>query len=105
MGNLYKLTCSQCGRRFRGAVKGEVLSRLAKHQRKVHKEWLSRRVKSGMRKAKKARQPLPNFPQWIGFAERPLIEKVTGRPYEEVRQAVLDWLVSALLGGIQTPKA
>lgn len=100
---MYKLTCSQCGRRFQGQVKGDVLSRMRKHQQKEHQAWLSRRIKSGIRKAKKKNTPLPNFPEWIGFAERPLVEKVTGRPYNEVREAVLDFFVKMVLGGITKP--
>ncbi|MBA7711253.1 hypothetical protein ES703_120208 [subsurface metagenome] len=42
---------------------------------------------------------------WIGFAEKPLIEKITGRPYAEVRELALDFFVSMLLGGLGKPKA
>ncbi len=101
---MYKLVCSQCTKRFQGEKKGDVLSRLHAHQVKAHAAWLARRIKRGMVKAKKRKSELPNYPAWIGFAERPLIEKVTGRPYEEVRQAVLDFFVSMLLGGIKPPQ-
>jgi hypothetical protein len=62
------------------------------------------RIKRGLKKSNRSKNgALPNFPSWIGFAEKPLIEKVTGRPYEQVKSAVLDFMVSALLGGITKP--
>ncbi|MBA7586282.1 hypothetical protein ES708_28279 [subsurface metagenome] len=74
---------------------------------KEHRDWMVSRIKAGQRKAKKikASNPVGGIlsPQWIGFAERPLIEKVTGRPYEEVRERVLDFFVSMVLGGVKKP--
>lgn len=44
-------------------------------------------------------------PKWIGFAERPVIEKITGLPYETVKSRVLDFFVQMLLGGVTKPGA
>ena len=64
-----------------------------------------RRIKTGLRKRKKALANNPSIldPKWIGFAERPAIEKITGLPYEEVKSKVLDFFVAMLLGGVKRP--
>ncbi|MBA7707641.1 hypothetical protein ES703_116517 [subsurface metagenome] len=114
MAKRYKLTCSQCGRKFFDLDRGKALSRLRKHLWKDHQDWMRRRIKAGIRKAKKAsslvvanspfdlRATLRNIvnPPWAGFAEKPLIEKVTGRPYQEVKDAVIDAMVRQALSGI-----
>ena len=97
----YYLTCSRCQRRFRGSTRTEALSKLRKHLWKEHSDWMKRRIKAGIKKAHKASEN--PFAKWIGFAERPVIEKVTGLPYEEVRTKVLDFFVSMLLGGVKKP--
>jgi len=68
---------------------------------------MTRRIKSGLRKAKKnPNNPLfkgiSKFvnPSWVGFAERGAIEKLTGRSYEDVKKDVLDGFVQLLLGGL-----
>lgn len=97
----YWLKCSRCGKRFSGLTRTEALDKIRKHMWKYHRDWMVSRIKAGQRKAKKQNPILS--PQWIGFAERPLIEKVTGRPYEEVRERVLDFFVSMVLGGVKKP--
>ena len=73
---------------------------------------MKRKIKRGMRKAKLTRGVMIDVagqsfisPSWIGFAERPIIEKITGLPYEEAKSRVLDFLVQMLLGGVKKPKA
>jgi len=69
---------------------------------------MSRRIKSGLRKAQKAKaNPALSTalgsilsPKWVGFAEKPVIEKITGQDYEVVKQRVLDWFVNMLMSGI-----
>jgi hypothetical protein len=67
------------------------------------------KIKAGQRKAKRKKElRIEGNPSWfdpsfIGFAERPLIEKVTGQPYEAVKSKVLDFMVSMILGGIKKP--
>ncbi|MBA7551840.1 hypothetical protein ES705_44390 [subsurface metagenome] len=111
MKKKYVLKCSQCGRRFLDESRGEALSRLRKHLWKEHKDWMSRRIKAGIRKSKKARgilvtaspldlrKTVQNIlnPPWVGFAEKPIIEKLTGKPYAEVKEAVLDAIVRQAL--------
>ncbi|MBA7708857.1 hypothetical protein ES703_117761 [subsurface metagenome] len=103
----YWLTCSRCSKRFSGVTRAEALNKMRKHLWKFHADWMVRRIKAGQKKAKAARVDSPGSsfwnPSWIGFAERPLIEKVTGMPYEEVKSKVLDFLVQALLGGVRKP--
>ncbi|MBA7586995.1 hypothetical protein ES708_29003 [subsurface metagenome] len=74
---------------------------------KEHRDWMIKRIKAGQKKAKQVKiVGLPASllnPSWIGFAERPVIEKVTGLPYEEVKSRVLDFMVSMVLGGIKKP--
>jgi len=71
---------------------------------------MRRRIKAGLRKAKKRKGVMIDVagasflsPQWIGFAERPVIEKITGLPYDEVKSRVLDFFVQMLLGGVKKP--
>jgi len=103
----YHAKCSQCGRGFRSNTRSDLLARLRKHLWSKHGSWMKARIKGGLKKAKKKRgnlpAGLPNFPEWIGFAEKPVIEKITGRPYEEVKSIVLDFFVRALLGGVKKP--
>ncbi len=93
------LKCSRCGKRFRGATRTEALEKLRKHLWKEHRDWMIARIKAGIRKAKKK----AGNPRIIGFLEAPLIEKITGRPYEEVKAQVLDAFVRLLLSGISRP--
>ncbi|MBA7712349.1 hypothetical protein ES703_121323 [subsurface metagenome] len=101
--------CSQCGRKFYGTSKGELLNKLRTHMWKNHADWMRRRIKAGLKKAKRSvdtyHAPGNPFletvkkvldPSWTGFAERPAIEKLTGRPYEQVRQETLDALVASV---------
>jgi hypothetical protein len=106
----YQAKCSQCGQGFSAPTRTELLEKLRKHLWKEHRDWMIRRIKAGQRKRKKADKVkivgLPASilnPSWIGFAEKPVIEKVTGLPYEEVKSRVLDFFVSMLLGGIKKP--
>ncbi|MBA7696017.1 hypothetical protein ES703_104659 [subsurface metagenome] len=77
---------------------------------RYHEDWMKRKIKAGLKKAKKAKavsidvagQSLIS-PSWIGFAERPLIEKVTGLDYNVVKGRVLDFLVQMVLGGVRKP--
>ena len=104
------LKCSQCSYRARGDTVGERLAHLRKHQQKKHPNFLSKRIKSGMKKARNTYHAPGNpfietvkkilDPSWVGFAERPLIEKITGRPYEEVRKQAVDAFVSELFKGV-----
>lgn len=48
-----------------------------------------RRIKKGLAKTKKkANNPSILSPSWVGFAERNIIEKLSGRPYDEVKDAM-----------------
>ncbi len=108
----YHAKCSQCGRGFRANTRSELLAKLRKHLWRFHADWMKRRIKLGLKRAKKkagvmidvAGQSLIS-PRWIGFAERGLIEKTTGLPYEEVKSRVLDFFVQMALGGVKKPKA
>ena len=89
----YHAKCSQCGRGFRANTRSELLRKLRKHLWRYHEDWMKRRIKAGLKKAKKKVASNPNLqaiskilnPNWVGFVERPVIEKLTGRPYEEVK--------------------
>ena len=68
---------------------------------------MRRRIKAGLRKRRKQVgvesgmfSPSIVSPHWIGFAEKALIEKATGRPYEEVKKDVLDFFARQLMSGI-----
>jgi len=113
----HKSKCSQCGLVIRGDSKGEVLNKLRTHMWRKHADWMRRRIKSGLRKSRKAKAsyavPGNPFletikkvlnPSWTGFAERPIIEKLTGRPYEQVRQETLDALVASVFAGLTKGK-
>lgn len=109
---LRKGTCKLCGKTFRRATSGELIKAIHAHYMKVHPSAMSRKIKRGMRKARERSRVMIDVagqsflsPKWIGFAERPLIEKVTGLPYEEVKSRVLDFFVQMLLGGVTKPKA
>ncbi len=105
---LRKGTCKLCGKTFRRATSGEFIKAIHAHYMKAHSEAMKRKIKRGMRKAKAIGGVTVGNPiswDWIGFAERPLIEKMTGRPYAEVKDRVLDFFVSMLLGGLGKPKA
>lgn len=104
--------CSRCGRTFRSKTKGENLNKIRTHMYKEHEDWMKRRIKAGLRKAKKT-TPTEHYPgndfaetvkkilnpSWAGFAERGIIEKVTGRPYEQVKAQALDAFVAQLFKG------
>lgn len=116
-GKRYKLVCSQCGKIFRDENRGQALSRLRKHLWKAHQDWMRRKIKAGIRKSKRVRAEsdlvvanspfdlratIRNIvnPPWAGFAEKPLIEKITGRPYQEVKDAIVDAMVRQALSGL-----
>lgn len=109
----YHAKCSQCGRGFRANTRSELLRKLRKHLWRFHADWMKRRIKLGLKRAKAKGKQLTFdvagqsliSPQWIGFAERGLIEKTTGLPYEEVKSRVLDFFVQMALGGVKKPKA
>jgi hypothetical protein len=72
------------------------------------------RIKRGLKKSRKEHAQHAQIlidtqgnslwnPSWIGFAERGLIEKVTGMKYEDVKSKVLDFFVQMLLGGVTKP--
>ena len=63
------LKCSQCGKKVRGSSRADALTKMRKHLWKEHEAWMKRRIKNGIRKAKKAR----SNPRIIGFLEAPLI--------------------------------
>lgn len=97
----YHAKCSQCGLGFRSNSKSDLLSRMRKHMWSKHGDWMRRRIKNGLRKAKKRTKALDfGNPGFIGFAERGIIEKVTGQPYEKVRAQVLDTFARMLMTGI-----
>jgi hypothetical protein len=68
------------------------------------------RIKRGVRKARRAKADItvesgmlsPSIvsPHWIDFGERKLIEKATGKPYEQVRADVLDFFARQLMSGV-----
>jgi hypothetical protein len=95
---------------FYGSTRSEVLSKVRKHMWKAHETWMKRRIKTGLKKHKQQQRILVDSagnslwnPSWIGFAERPIIEKVTGMKYEDVKSKVLDFFVQMLLGGVTKP--
>jgi hypothetical protein len=103
------LRCSRCQRRFRGSTRAEALGKLRKHLWKEHRAWMVSRIKSGLRKAKKTKADNPALtsalksiisPSWVGFAEKPVIEKITGLDYDVVKGKVLDFFVNMLMSGI-----
>lgn len=108
-GNLHA-KCSQCGRGFRSNNRTELLSKIRKHMWRDHRDWMRRKIKTGVRKAQKVRlggtvesgmlSPSIVSPHWVGFGERALIEKATGKPYEQVRADVLDFFARQLMSGI-----
>jgi len=111
MKHKYKATCSQCGKRFFGDTSKEMLDKVRVHMWKQHADWMRRRIKQGLRKKKQAYHAPGNpfietvkkilNPSWTGFAERALIEKVTGRPYLKVREEALDAFVAQLFDGFK----
>jgi hypothetical protein len=107
---LRKGTCKICGKTFRRETSAELIKAIHAHYLKAHPKALSRRIKKGMKSARgKALVQVDSAgasfwnPSWIGFAERPLIEKVTGMPYEQVKSRVLDFFVQMMLGGVKKP--
>jgi hypothetical protein len=104
----YHAKCSQCGRGFRSNLKSDLLKRLRKHLWSKHGDWMRRRIKLGLRKAKRKKgdnpglQPISKIlnPKWVGFVERPVIEKMTGRPYGDVKADILDAFANMLMGGL-----
>jgi hypothetical protein len=105
----YHAKCSQCGLGFRSNLRSDLLRRLRKHLWSKHRAWMIGRIKAGLRKRKKelsltAGNPFNLLrPSFVGFAERPLIEALTGRPYEEVRQAFLNAMTSTVGTGVSFP--
>jgi hypothetical protein len=111
--------CSKCGRTFRADSRGLLLDKIRKHMWKQHADWMRGRIKSGLRKSSKAQANLASKryhspgnpfgetlkkilnPSWTGFAERPVIERITGRPYEQVRQEAVDAFVAQLFDNIK----
>lgn len=108
----YHATCSRCGMSFHSDERSDLLRRLRKHMWAKHEDWMRQRIRAGVRKANKRKQDhMPGNPfletvqrilnpKWTGFAERPLIERLTGRPYDQVRQEALDAFVSQLFTGM-----
>lgn len=90
--------CSKCGVGFRSKTRSDLLSKIRKHVWKEHEEWMKSRIKRGMKEVKARSNP-----RIIGALEAPVIEKLTGVPYEQVRQHVLTFmkrlLIDALTGG------
>jgi hypothetical protein len=77
---------------------------------KNHAEFMRRRIKRGLQASKTPHAPGNPFgetlrkilnPKWTGFAERPVIEKLTGRPYEQVREEAVDAFVAQLFDGLK----
>ncbi|MBA7712423.1 hypothetical protein ES703_121397 [subsurface metagenome] len=104
---LIKGTCKICGWACRRATSAELIKTVHAHYLKKHPLALSRKIKRGMKKARATGGVTVGNPlsfNWIGFAEKPTIEKITGRPYAEVREQVLDFFVRMLLGGVTAPK-
>lgn len=104
----YKAKCSQCGKTFSADTRTELLSLIRKHMWKLHEAWMKRRIKSGLKKRKQATTN-PNLatalksvlsPSWVGFAEKPVIEKLTGLPYDTVKERVLNFFLDMLMSGI-----
>ncbi|MBA7551901.1 hypothetical protein ES705_44452 [subsurface metagenome] len=105
----YHAKCSRCGLGFRANTKSEMLSKLRKHLWRKHEDWMKRRIKAGLRRRRKAQvvgvesgmySPSIVSPHWVGFAEKALIERATGRPYEEVKTDVLDFFARQLMSGV-----
>ena len=109
--------CSQCGLVIRANTRSELLNLVRAHMWRKHGDWMRSRIKRGLKKARKAEgtyhAPGNPFletikkvlnPSWTGFAERPIIEKLTGRPYEQVRQETLDALVASVFASLTKGK-
>ena len=96
----YKAKCSQCGRGFFANTRAELLAKLRKHLWLRHREWMIGRIKKGQKKAKK----VAGNPRIIGMLEAPIIEKLTGVPYDQAKANVLDFFARMLLSSIRTPK-
>jgi len=102
----YKAKCSQCGQRFFAQTRSELLRKLRKHLWGKHSDWMKRRIQAGKKKALKKTNVSPDAlkrilsPSWVGFAEKGTIEKLTGRPYEEVKGKLTDAFVQLILGSI-----
>jgi len=64
VAKLMTAKCSRCGKGFRADSKGDLLNRIRTHMWKEHEDWMRRRVKSGLRKAKKAKEAGSN-PAWL----------------------------------------
>jgi len=105
----YHAKCSQCGLGFRSNLRSELLKRLRNHLWRKHADWMKRRIKLGLKKAKANPKNNPSLqaisrilnPKWVGFIEKPIIEKLTGRPYEDVKRDILDGLVGLIIGGLK----
>jgi len=104
---LRKATCKICGKSYRRATSAELIKAIHAHYLKAHPLALSRKIKKGMKKARAGAGLMVGNPlsmEWIGFAEKPMIEKITGKPYAEVKELVTDFFVRMLLGGLTRPK-
>jgi len=92
---MFKAMCSQCGLVHRAKTRSALLDKIRKHAWKAHRAWMRSRVKTGVAQRK-------DNPRIIGALEAPIIEKITGMPYEHVKSAVIrfmrDILLSALTG-------
>lgn len=109
--NKVKAKCSQCNYVARGVTRSEVLNKIRKHMWKEHADWMKKRIRKGLRARMKEQHVVGNpfletvkkvlNPSWTGFGERPIIEKLTGRPYEQVRQETLDAFVAQVFEGIK----
>lgn len=110
----YKAKCSQCGRGFYANTRSDLLSKLRKHLWSKHGDWMRRRIKKGLKASRPGYHAPGNpfaetvkkilNPSWTGFAERAVIEKITGRPYEQVRAEALDAFVAELFQNLTPGK-
>jgi len=64
VAKLFTAKCSRCGKGFRDESKGGLLNKIRTHMWKFHEDWMKRRVKRGLRNAKKLKQELGN-PPWL----------------------------------------
>jgi len=109
--------CSQCGLVIRADTRSQLLNLVRAHMWRKHGDWMRSRIKRGLKKVRKAEgtyhAPGNDFldtvkkvlnPSWTGFAERPVIEKLTGRPYEQVRAEMLDAFVAQAFQGLTSGK-
>lgn len=89
---MFKAVCSQCGTVFRAKSRSKLLDKIRRHNWSKHRAWMRDRIKSGLEQAKHKSNP-----RIIGALEAPIIEKLTGQPYEKVKSGLIDFFKGILI--------